>query len=61
MSWEWNEGERESFKTVLVLIAVFANIYIKTEKKQVKIGNRSFWEELYIAVSVFYVKVDNVK
>ena len=55
------KGKRESFKTVLVLIAVFANIYIKKEKKQVKIGNHSLSEELYIIVSVLYPKVDNVK
>ena len=55
------KGKRESFKTVLVLIAVFANIYIKKEKKQVKIGNHSLSEELYIIVSVLYAKVDNVK
>ena len=64
MRWKWTiqwVDKRDSLKTVIVLIAVLANIYIKRRKKQFKIGNHSLWEGLYIIVSVFYAKIDNVE
>ena len=52
------QSNKESLKTVTVLIAVFEKIYIiKKRKKQVKIGNHSLWEELFIRASMFYVKL----
>ena len=55
-------GKRESFRTVVVLIAVFANMYTKKKKSKSKLQiTHSEKNELYIIVSVFYAKVDNVK
>ena len=53
MGWDWTvswRGKRESLKTVTVLTAVFANIYVKKGKKQIKIWNHSLLEELCLGV-----------